>query len=289
MLTPAEELGLSGLSLATRVRKVFFNMPEQKLAQLIEQLHAESVQRRLVYLRDGDIDTVHVMPMPITVLPEQVAYLHYVTLTIQNALKRFPELYMQDFAVRDLLRISPEEERWLWDCWGPSQKEHNPIFCRLDAVVDFLSPMWKDSLKFVEPNLRGIGGLHLVPTAENIVADVALPVMRELDPRLHLEKCQDVRELLMQEILDHLQAIGRTTQTVCFVEPKYATSGPDEQANLAGFYGARYGLKVLHADPAELTLEKGEVYYAGECIDLVYRDYQVFDLIDLQHEGVNVE
>ena len=26
-------------------------------------------------------------------------------------------------------------------------------------MVDFISPMWKDSLHFVEPNMSGIGGL----------------------------------------------------------------------------------------------------------------------------------
>ena len=29
---------------------------------------------------------------------------------------------------------------WLWDCWGPSQRENNPIFGRLDAMVDFTAP-----------------------------------------------------------------------------------------------------------------------------------------------------
>src|SRR5262245_42839276 len=91
----------------------------------------------------------------------------------------FPELYLQDFGVRELLRISPEEEEWLWKCWGPSQRENNPVFGRLDAMIDFTSPMWKDTLRFVEPNLSGIGGLHLVPTAEGIVAEVGVPVLRE--------------------------------------------------------------------------------------------------------------
>ena len=38
MLTPAEELGLSGLSLASRVRKAFYQIPEDRLAGLIQQI-----------------------------------------------------------------------------------------------------------------------------------------------------------------------------------------------------------------------------------------------------------
>jgi hypothetical protein len=256
---------------------------------MLERIRAESVRRHLVYLRDGQVETVRVLPCPLTVLDNQRSYFHSVSLTIQNALKRLPEMYIQDFAVRDVLRISPAEEQWLWQCWGPSQRENNPVFGRLDGMVDFTSPMWKDSLKFVEPNMSGIGGLHLVPTCEGIVADVVVPVLQAYDPQLRLELGQDIRELLIQEVQDHLEVLGRKAQNVCFVEPKYAGSGPDEQQALAEYYHQRYGLKIMHADPAELTLRDGEVYYEGDVVDLAYRDYAVSDLVTLQQQGVSVE
>jgi hypothetical protein len=190
--------------------------------------------------------------------------------------------------VREILRLSPEEEAWLWECWGPSQVENNPIFSRLDAMVDFISPMWKDTLKFVEPNLSGIGGLHMLPTAEQILAEVILPVLKEKDPEVQLEPGRDIRELLMQEILEHLQAIGRPARNICFIEPKYAGSGPEEQEALARYYRDRYGLKIMHADPAELSLADGEVLYGGDVVDLGYRDYPVFDLLELQRGGADV-
>ena len=289
MLTPAEEMGLSGLSLASRVRKAFYNLPEAEVVALIRRIHEESTRRHLIYLRDGELDTIHVFPCPLTVLPDQIVYVHFVTLTIQNALKRLPELYMQDFAVREVLRLTPEEDEWLWQCWGPSQREHNPIFGRYDAMVDFISPMWKDTLRFVEPNLSGIGGLHLLPTCEGIVSDVVLPALQAHDDRLRLAVGTDIRQLLMQEVLDHLEAIGRPARNVCFVEPKYAGSGPDEQDALAAYFHDRFGTKVMHADPSELTLSGEEVLYNGDPVDLAYRDYAVADLISLEHEGIDVD
>jgi hypothetical protein len=289
MLTPAEELGLSGLSLASQVRKAFYQIPESALVAMLERIAAEARRRHLIYLRDGELETIRVLACPITVLPDQLAYIHYATLTIHNALKRLPELYLQDFAVRDILRLPPDEERWLWECWGPSQREHNPVFGRLDAMCDYVSPMWKDSLRFVEPNLSGIGGLHLVPTAEQIVADLVLPALQAQDSGLRLHTCQDIRQLLVQQILDHLQALGRPARTVCFVDPKYAGSGPDEQEEVARYFHDRFGMRVLHADPAELTLRDQEVYYGSECLDLVYRDYTVYDLLDRERDKVDVE
>jgi hypothetical protein len=289
MLTPAEELGLSGLGLASRVRRAFYRIPEPVLVERMRQIHDESLRRHAVYLRDGKPDAVHIMPLPVVALPDQVAYIHVVTLAIHNALKRLPELYFQDFAVREALRLTAEEDRWLWDCWGPAQRDSNPIFGRYDAVVDFLSPMWKDSLRFLEPNLSGIGGLHLMPTADQLIAELILPLLHAGDEQLHLRPGQDIRELLIQEVLDHLQALGRPARNVCFVEPKYAKSGPDEQEALAQYYHARFGLKILHADPAELTVRDGEVYYREDVVDLAYRDYAVYDLIDLGKEGISVE
>jgi len=141
----------------------------------------------------------------------------------------------------------------------------------------------------VEPNLSGIGGIHLVPTAEQIVADLVLPALQAQDAELRLEICPDIRELLMQEVLDHLEAIGRPARSVCFVEPKYAGSGPDEQEALIQYFHDRYGMKIMHADPAELTLRNDEVYYQDDLVDVAYRDYSVSDLIGLARTGVDVE
>ena len=288
MLTPAEELGLSGVKLASLVRQAFLNIPKADTIRLLQDLQEQARQRHLNYLRDGRVDTIRVMALPLTVLPEQLSYVRYVCLAILNALKRLPDLYLQDPKIRKILPLSESEERWLRECWTASHGESNPVFGRLDAVVDFTSPMWKNSLHFLEPNLSGVGGLHMVPTCERLVVDLCLPPIMAQDPRLHLKPGQDVRDLLIQEVLDHLETIGRPARNFCFVEPKYANSGPDEQESLARHYHERHNMNVVHADPAELVLKGGEVFYQGTCIDVAYRDYEVRDLIQLSKTGVDV-
>jgi hypothetical protein len=94
----------------------------------------------------------------------------------------------------------------------------------------------------------------------------------------------------MQEVLDHLDAIGRRGKlNLCFLEPKYAVSGIDEQEDVARFFHDRYGLKIMHADPTELAIDNGEVVYQGDCVDIAYRDYSVLDMVALQQRGVDVE
>jgi hypothetical protein len=288
MLTPAEELGLTGLALASRVHHAWYGLSREAIDAVIEELRQGALARRVVYLHDGVIEPIRVLPLPITVLPEQLAYIHHVTLTVQNALKRLPQLYLNDADVREILRLPEPEERWLRECWGTSQEEHNPVFGRMDALIDFTSPMWKDSFLLVEPNLSGIGGLHMVPTSEQLVADLVVPALKQRDAELELEAAQDIRELLTQEILDHMKAIGTGNQ-LCLIEAKYAGDGPDEQEQLVRYFRDRHGLNVMHADPAELELHRGAVYYAGARVDLGYRDYSVADLLDLEAEGVGIE
>ncbi len=289
LLTPADERGLHGLSLDMLVRKAFFAMPAEVVAELEKTVTAEAFRRNLIYVRDGQVEAIRLLLRPTGVMPDQLAYLHFVSLTIINALKRLPDLYIQDFAVRQAVPLTPPEEQWLWDCWGPDQRENNPVFGRLDAVIDFTSPMWKDSLHYMEPNLSGVGGIHLIPICEQMLSDVVMPVVQGYEPSLDLAPGLDLRELFIQEVMDHLDGIGSAGRTVCFIEPKYSGDGPAEQAALAEYYQARHGLTVLHADPAELHLRDGEVCYEGQPVDMGYRDYELRDLIYIEkEEGADV-
>jgi hypothetical protein len=289
MLTPAEQLGLSGMALSARVRLALHKIPEEKMRVAVARIAEEAEKERLVYLRDGVVDVIRLLACPMTVLPEQLSYVHTVSLTLHRALKRLPDLYLRDPRVRAVLQVPPEEEAWLLGCWGKSQHDDNPVFGRLDAVVDFTSSHWKDTLRFLEPNMSGIGGLHMVPMSERIIANVVFPLLREQDHGLEFQRGPDIRDLLMQGAIDHLDALGRPLRTLCFIEPKYAGTGPDEQERLAHYFHTRYAIKVLHADPAELAIQGNEVVYEGEPIDLGYRDYSVPELLELHKSGVDVE
>jgi hypothetical protein len=124
---------------------------------------------------------------------------------------------------------------------------------------------------------------------EEIVDEVVVPLIMTQDPGLRIARLTDARELLLDEFKEHLAAIGRPGGCICFIEPKYELEGIDEQRRLVEYYERRHGLEMLHADPSELRLKGGEVYCGDRQVDLVYRDYSVLDLVDLQAEGVDVE
>jgi len=285
---PAELNGLRGARLAARVRQALYRTPPAALAEAFRRMREGATARHLDYFSDGVVQTIRVFPCPITILPEEIEYVHRVVRTLHDALLRLPELYSADPAVRAILRLEPEEEAWLRDCWRPGVRARNPVFGRLDALVDYTSPVWKDTFRFVEPNLTGIGGLHLIPSVEEIVAETIVPLLAAQDPGLRLERLTDARELLREELAAQLEVVGRPGGTVCFVEPKYELEGIDEQRRLVEYLHDRHGMTTLHADPSELRMKDGEVYYEDVRVDLVYRDYSVLDLVELERDGVDV-
>src|SRR3990172_11106586 len=113
-LSVGEERGLSGLSLDGQVRRAFFSLPPETMVDLVGRVRQGALERQLVYFRQGVAEVIPVMLRPFGIMPDQLAYLHFVSLTLINALKRLPDLYIQDFGVRALVPLTPPEHHFLW-------------------------------------------------------------------------------------------------------------------------------------------------------------------------------
>jgi carboxypeptidase Taq len=289
MLTPTEALGLSGATLETRVRQAMRHVSDAALARIARRLEEDARLNDIVYERDGGLEPVRIMLRPMLVMPEQLAYVHHVCARITDALKRLPMLYLHDPEVRAILRIGDAEDAWLRDVWSPLHMSQNPIFGRLDAVCNFRSAGWRESLQFMESNLSGVGGIHYGPLAEALVMRDVVPTIVAHDPDLALELPRDQRELFLQMLLDHASAVGRRDGNLCFVEPKYEVGGSYEQPSLAAHLRKKHDGTVVHADPRDLRLRGDDVYFEDVRVDVAYRDYEVRELIALeQREGVDL-
>lgn len=289
MLTPAEQLGLAGAVLDARVRQAVNYIPDSTLVHVARRLAEDARFNEVIYARDGVNETVRVMLRPLLVMPEQLSYLHHVCSTVMSGLARIPELYWSDSDVRALLPLMAEERTWFEEVWAEIRQGGNPLYGRLDAVCDFTSARWQDSLKFMEPNLSGVGGIHLGPLAETLVMRDVVPTLQSYDPALLIELPRDQRDLFLQVLLDHARALERGGN-LCLVEPKYVAEGPNEQSHLVAYFRAQRGITLCHADPRELRLMGNAVYYEDTEIDVAYRDYEIRDLLALEREeGVKLE
>ncbi|MBL8817774.1 MAG: hypothetical protein JNL58_17240 [Planctomyces sp.] len=284
MLSPAEKLGLSGATLDNSVRRAVNHVSDPTLKRVSERLRSNAEANGVVYERDGVAEAVRIMLRPLLAMPEQINYVDHVCLKLAEALKQLPALYLEDADVRRILAITEDEEAWIRETWTPFHQKLNPVYGRLDAVCDFTAAGWQESLQFMEPNLSGVGGIHFAPLAEQLVMRDVIPTLQAHDPELEVSLPRDQRDLFVQVLIDHARALGRDSCQLCFVDPKYIHEGPDEQEVLCQFLAERHGLNIRHADPTELEVRGDEIYFGDLRVDVVYRDYDIRDLVDRERE-----
>lgn len=289
ILTAADERGLKALSLDSRLRRAFYSLSASMIWELADAVPPIARKHGMTYFHEGREETINMLLRPTGVLAEQMNYFHTVSITLLEALKRVPDLYLENASVREVVPLLPEEDAWLRELWTPAHRNSHCVFGRLDAMVDFTSPTWKDTLSFVEPNLVGVGGISLIPAAEAVAMEVLVPALQSVAPDLQLESNQDLRDTFMRELQDHMEAIGRPAHgNIVLADAKYSGDGPAEFDTLQRFYTER-GFNVFYADPCELVLRGGEVYYEDHVVDLLYRDYSLYDLAFLKDEGGDIE
>jgi carboxypeptidase Taq len=289
MQTPDDLLALAGRSIHGRIRRALTAIPPDALQLIDARLRRAAGENGLVYERDESVEAIRVLARPICVLPEQYTYIHHATLEILQGLKLLPTMYLEDKRVRRVLQWSEAEDAFFREVWRPEHAEDNPVYGRLDAVLDPTSGHWRETLKFVEPNLSGVGGIQIAPVAERLVMGDVVPMLTGHDPTLRLSLPRDQRELFLQLLVDHQRVLGRGQGALCLLEPRYAQGGPVEQQSLCDHLRELYGVTMVHADPRDLRVKNGEVYFEDTLIDVVYRDYEVRDLLALPAQGHDIE
>ncbi|MCE9522963.1 MAG: carboxypeptidase M32 [Alphaproteobacteria bacterium] len=284
IISPNESLGLAGAALDGRIKRASGHVSDLTFARIAQRMRQDAIDNELTYERDGKFEPIPVMLRPLLAMNEQMTFVHHVCQRLTDALKRLPTLYLNDEKVRRVIAITPAEEGWLRDTWTPAHDRNNTVYGRLDAVCDFTASAWQDTLHFMEANLSGVGGISYSPLCEQLVMRDIVPTLLDHDPALRIELPRDQRDLFIQVLIDHARSIGRDNCRLCFIEPKYAEDGINEQAVLCTTLGKRHNLTISHADPIELRIKDGEVYYGDNCIDVAYRDYETRDLIELEAE-----
>ena len=286
MLTPAEQLGLAGAALDARVRQAVNFIPDSTLVHVARRLAEDARASDVVYVHDGTVETVRIMLRPLLVMPEQLGYLHHVCTRIMSALARFPELYARDADVRSVAAARRRRARLVRrGVAATSRTRRQPLYGRLDAVCDFTSARWQDSLQFMEPNLSGVGGIHLGPLAETLVMRDVVPTLLELRPAAAPSTRRAISATCSCKCCSTMRArSAAAAATSCSSSRSTSPKGPTSSRTSSSTTARGAASSSSHADPRELRLVGDDVYYEDMRIDVAYRDYEIRDLLALEHE-----
>src|SRR5262249_1889557 len=133
-----------------------------------------------------------------------------------------------------------------------------------------------------------IGGLPPIPPPPPNLPAGGLPVPPPPRPHPPRGSPPDTPAPPPPDLLPPLEGPAPKGRAARFLAPEHDRYGPGEEGERAPHIHEHFGVEVCHADPAELALDGNEVTYQGRVIDLVYRDYAVEDLLELEGEGVDV-
>ncbi|MBI2495333.1 MAG: hypothetical protein HYW10_02030 [Candidatus Omnitrophica bacterium] len=256
-------------------------------AALQDRLHAMRALadvRGMRYLDDaGRARAIEIALKPWVLTNEQLVVFHHVARTLADALLALARLHARAPAVREIVRVEPERERWLRLASHPTARPL-AVVGRLDSTAIYDHASWRADFRMLEPNTVGVGGVHYAPTACSIVMDVLGDVLTKALPGRAITATPDPRQLLMEELRAVAKRIGRPLRGVALIENTDYTTGTDEFQALARSLRTR-GLTAVVADPRDLRLARGQLMAGSTPVDLLYRDSELEEFVEMEASG----
>lgn len=208
---------------------------------------------------------------------------------MRRTLNRLLRHYFDDPAIQAVLPLSEDERAWLADAFPKGLPELMPVFERLDTNLNPDDPQWAENLRVLEWNAVGVGCLHFMPVANQLVGEHVMPVLQEALKDAGCRASRDPRLLLAKLLTHHTEALGRSTCVVAFVERRESIpGGADEMLHMSHFLNAQ-GMHTMCVDPRDLEVRNGEIMHHDVVVDLVYRDFMLSEILSIEKHGGQVQ
>ncbi len=241
---------------------------------------------------EGPQGTSQLIPIGVTpwVVPREAArYLKTFFRGIRRTVNRILAHYFEDPQLQEILPLRESELIWLKESCPNGIPRLQTIFERFDTN---LAPGVEGSLsnfQVIEFNAVGVGCIYLMPAAIQLLEAHLMPRVKEALNPWNLEPPSDYRQLLFQELQQHSRAIDRPACRVALVERKESSpGGVDEFARMVPYFESQ-GSWAGVGDPREIERKEGEFFLKGNPIDLVYRDFQLEEVVSIKTHGGSVE
>jgi hypothetical protein len=230
-------------------------------------------------------------PIPIPARPwlvdqETVKYLHQISWQLRLAMRLLPNILNTFPEAQQVVPLNGAESHWLQMTGDQETGPGERLFCRIDAVGRCRGSDWRNSIKFVETNVVGIGGMTYAPAASEAL-------MRALEAFLpsvqRLEALPDPRILLMDELRDHARCLELSeSPRVALMDDLRLYRLGGEMARLAGFLKG-LGMEAEAVDARDFHSDSsGRVLGGSQEFDLIYRFLELRELDEID-ESFNLQ
>lgn len=269
-----------------KINRYFRGLNAEAVKKLDESFHREVKKHNVRYLNDeGSARDIQLVLRPWLFGREQAAFLHRIIYRLKASQHKLFLLYLKEKAIQEMLPLHPKEKEWFSLINKSRPQKYQTVFGRWDTNVVFnLKNRHPRQIKFLETNTVGIGGIHYIPAvSEALKAALHHQLEKQVLP-YRFDHQPDPRQLLAQEIKQHARLIGRKRLNVAFMENREYLGGTVELAELTQYF-LRLGINAILTDPRDLKLKGKEIYGKGKNIDIIYRDSELEELIELEEKG----
>lgn len=274
--------------IVSKINHYFRSLADKETLELAGVLRQEIQRLNIRYLNDdGSPRDIKLVLRPWFIKPEELRFFHRLIYGFKGAHHKLFEFYLKHKEIQELMPLRQEEKQWFRLINKDRPQSHQVVFGRWDTNVAFDERDAISDIKFLETNTVGIGGVHYIPVVSEAAKKLlSLRFEKEIRP-LRLGFQADARHLLAEEIKFHAKIIGRRRLNVAFLENREFLGGTAELPELTRYFHT-LGINAILADPRDLHLRGKEIYRRDTNIDIIYRDSELQELIDIEKKGHNM-
>ncbi len=245
-----------------------------------------SAAHALDYVQDsGERILIPVNPVPVLPTRRQLGYLARVVRLLNGIVARVGEARLKDPVLQAMLELSEAELEWLSLAAQAPGHPARRVFHRWDAAIELSNDIGAGNTRFFEVNSVDVGGVHYAAATR----EVLLAALESVGVRgLSLSSAtagRDPRAVLLAHLREHARDIGRELGFVAIAENQEFDAGVTEAPSLARYF-REHGVDAECVDPRHFELSRKKVVtFGGKRVDVVYRNIELRDVVELESEG----
>ena len=276
-------------SFSEEMRTAVEGLPVAELKELVQAVRAGAKEKGL-YIEPGQ-NVEEPIPMALTpwvFSPEAARYLKGFFRGIRRTVNRVLVRYFDDPRLQAILPLRESELKWLKDSCSDGIPKLQTVFERFDTNLSGRLEHPVDDFKIIEFNAVGVGCVHLIPAATELLQEHLLPRLKDWAGG-RLVPAADYRNLLLNDLQAHARALGRAEGRIGMVERRESVQGGcDEFARIAAYFESK-GVSAAVGDPREVERQNGSLLLKGKSVDVLYRDFQLEEVVSIKTHGGSVE
>ena len=270
-----------------KINHYFKTLSDKEAKRLAEVFQRQVEQLNIRYFNDsGKPRDIQLALRPWLIRKEEARFLHRIISCLKASQHKLFSLYLKEKIIQEALPLRPKEKEWFGLINKDKPQKCQTVFGRWDTNLAFNLEHRRKSpeIKFLETNTVAIGGIHYIPAVSEALKAVLHKQLQEQIAPYRLDHQPDPRRLLAEEIKRHAGLIGRGRLNVAFMENREYAGGTVELSELTRYF-LKLGINAILIDPRDLRLKGKEIFCKDKNIDIIYRDSELQELVDLEKKG----